>query len=169
MSMGAVIAFELARNLRRLSNVEPRALFVSGRQAPQVPDPDPVTYDLPDEEFKAELRRLEGTPKEILEHAELMELLLPMLRADFKLIQTYKYVDGPVLDCPITAYSGLQDYDIRREDLSPWGEQTSSRFMMHILPGDHFFLRSSQNVLLRLLSRSLLEVIGSARLCNAKI
>lgn len=165
-SMGAVIAFELAHSLRRKYNREPQAIFVSGRRAPQIPDGDPVSYDLPKEEFMEELSRLDGTPREVLEHAELMEMMIPLLRADFQLIQTYNYVADLPLRCPIIVYGGLQDHDVSREMLLPWKELTSSRFALHMLQGDHFFLRSSQTLLLGLLSGELHEVIESSRMNN---
>jgi medium-chain acyl-[acyl-carrier-protein] hydrolase len=158
-SMGAVISFELARYLRRAYGREPHALCASGRRAPHVPDTDPVTYNLPHDEFIEELRRIDGTPTEVLEHAELMELMLPLLRADFQLIQTYEYIEGDPLRCPIFAYGGLQDDEENRERMLKWGEQTESRFKLHMLPGDHFFLRSSQSLLLELLARDLYEVV----------
>lgn len=167
-SMGAVIAFELARRLRRQFGREPQALFASGRRAPQVPNSEPITYDLPDDEFIAELQRLDGTPKEILEHAELMGLLIPLLRADFQLIQTYDYVADVPLRCPITVYGGLQDYEVTPDMLRPWEEQTSAGFGLHMLPGDHFFLRSSQTTLLELLAMDLHEVMSHAHVSTAK-
>jgi medium-chain acyl-[acyl-carrier-protein] hydrolase len=111
-SMRAVIAFELPQCLRRKYDREPQTVFVSGRRAPQIPDSDPVSYNLPKEEFRQELGRLEGTPKEVLEHAELMEMMIPLLRADFQLIHTYNYVADTPLRCPITVYGGLQDHDV---------------------------------------------------------
>src|SRR5262249_1763929 len=87
-SMGATIAFELARALRRGGGREPQAIFVSGRRAPQLPRRGPVTYNLPQDEFIAELVRLKGTPKDVLEQAELMELMFPLLRADFQVVET---------------------------------------------------------------------------------
>jgi surfactin synthase thioesterase subunit len=157
-SMGAVIGFELARCLRQAHGREPYALIASGRRAPHVPDTDPVTYNLPHDEFIEELKRIEGTPSEVLEHAELMELVLPLLRADFQLIQTYEYHEGDPLRCNIFAYCGSQDEEETRELMSKWQEQTLSRFKLHVLPGDHFFLRSSQKLLLELLARDLYEV-----------
>jgi medium-chain acyl-[acyl-carrier-protein] hydrolase len=158
-SMGAIIAFELARYLRGTYGREPHALCASGRRAPHVPDTDPATYNLPHDEFIEELRRIDGTPSEVLEHAELMELMLPLLRADFQLVQTYEYIEGDPLRCPIFAYGGLQDYEETRERMLKWKEQTESRYKLHMLPGDHFFLRSSQSLLLELLARDLYEVI----------
>ena len=89
--MGAMISFELARHLRRHNRPQPVELFVSGRSAPQMPPIEPPTYDLPDEEFRQELRRLKGTPEEVLSHPELMQLMTPILRADFSVCQTYAY------------------------------------------------------------------------------
>jgi len=158
-SMGALIGFELARFLRRQHQRLPEALLVSGSPAPQIPDKYPKTYDLPKDEFIAELHRLGGTPKEALENAELMELMIPVLRADFELIQNYDYSAEAPLACPITAYGGLHDYEVTAEMLAAWKEQTASTFSLHMLPGDHFFLRSCEAILLGLLGRQLLEII----------
>jgi medium-chain acyl-[acyl-carrier-protein] hydrolase len=159
-SMGSIIAFELARFLRRDYGREPYALFASGRRAPHVPATDPATYDLPQDQFLEELRRIDGTPTEVLEHAELMELLIPFVRADFRLIQTYEYTEGDPLSCPIYACCGMQDKEETRELMSKWKEQTESWFKLHMLPGDHFFLRSSESLLLELLAHDLYEVVG---------
>lgn len=83
-SLGALISFELARGLRRRSHALPGALFVSGRKAPQVPPSDPPTFDLPEEDFITELKRLNGTPRELLEDPETLKLFLPTIRADFQ-------------------------------------------------------------------------------------
>ena len=158
-SMGALVAFELACSIRERSNREPLALFVSGRRAPQVPDDKPLTYSLPDPQFIDELRRLQGTPEEVLEHDELMELLLPLLRADFQIVQTYEYLPRKALRCPISVYGGLSDSCETRDRLLAWAQHTSVNLVLHMLPGDHFFLRSSQSLLLEMLARELLEVI----------
>jgi len=162
-SMGAAIAFEVARSVRRSFDREPEVLFVSGRRAPQIPDLKPPTYDLPNDEFIAELRRMNGTPPEVLEHAELMELVSPMLRADFQLIQTYMYDADAPLGCPITVYGGAADSEETNELMSMWRTQTTSGFTVHILPGDHFFLRTSRTRLLGMLSRQLKEVLARGR------
>jgi medium-chain acyl-[acyl-carrier-protein] hydrolase len=154
-SMGASIGFELARRLRRVRAPEPVHLFVSGRRAAQIPMTDPPSYQLPEPVFIEELRRLNGTPQEVLEHPEMMQLLLPVLRADFELIQTYTYEPGPPLACPISAFGGLQDFDASRDLLAPWREQTTGAFSLQLLPGDHFFLHTSRHHLLQLISREL--------------
>ena len=158
-SMGALIAFELARTLRREKGNEPRILFASGRRAPQNLDVSPVTYSLPRDELIMELQRLEGTPREVLEHTELIDLMLPAIRADFQVTQTYKYEEEPALGCPITVFGGLGDREETRRLLGDWKHQTTSRFSLHMLPGDHFFLNSSQAPLLQLLARELTQVL----------
>jgi medium-chain acyl-[acyl-carrier-protein] hydrolase len=161
--MGAVIAFELARRLRRDRGLQPRLLIVSGRRAPQIPDDTAVKYDLPKDELVEELRSIGGTPREVLEHAELMELMLPLIRADFQLIGTYEYNADEPLDCPIRAYAGSQDCEETRELVAQWREQTSSTFALNMVPGDHFFLRSSQYQLLESIHRELGDVILSSK------
>lgn len=155
-SMGGLVSFELTRVLRRKYNLKPTHLFVSGHRAPQLPDPDPPIHTLPDPEFLNELRQLEGTPLEVLENSEMMQLLLPTLRADFTVVETYDYTAEPPLDCPITAFGGLQDQEASYDQLNAWREQTNAAFSLHMLPGNHFFLRSAQASLLELLSQNLL-------------
>jgi medium-chain acyl-[acyl-carrier-protein] hydrolase len=156
-SMGAMIGFELARLLRREGVGAPTHLFVSGRRAPQIPNTDALTYNLPDAELIEQLRRLNGTPPAVLEHPELMQLMLPLLRADFEVVETYRYVDEPPLDCPISAFGGLQDPEVTREQLEAWRAQTTSGFVRRMFDGDHFFLHRAEPLLLRTIARELHE------------
>lgn len=156
-SMGALVGFELTRFLRREEGIGPVGLFVSGCGAPQIPDRNlPTTYDLPDSELLEELRRLNGTPKEVLEHPELMQLMLPLLRADFETIETYTYFPEPPLDCPIAAFGGLRDPKMKREHLELWRDQTTAGFTLRMFNGDHFFLDQAEPELLYALARELL-------------
>jgi medium-chain acyl-[acyl-carrier-protein] hydrolase len=156
-SMGAVLGFELARLLRESHDPEPAHLFVSGRQAPQVADRAAPTYDLPEKELLAELRRLNGTPQEVLDEPELMQVMLPLLRADFEAIQTYAFSGGPPLDCPISAYGGVQDDEIGRDAIQGWCEQTSASCVVRMFPGDHFFLNTARDQILQTISRELYQ------------
>jgi surfactin synthase thioesterase subunit len=162
-SMGALVGFELSRYLRRVQAPVPAQLFVSGRSAPQIVDADPPTYDLPEAEFIQAVRSLNGTPREVLEHPELMSLMIPLLRADFSVCQTYSYTVEPPLDCPITALGGLQDNEVARENLEAWREHTTSDFKLRMLPGDHFFLNSCQAQLLRIVSQGLHQLVRTER------
>jgi medium-chain acyl-[acyl-carrier-protein] hydrolase len=155
-SMGAMISFELARYFSRIHNLEPMHLFVSGRRAPQIPNSDPPTHNLPEPEFIEELRRLKGTPEEVLQSEELLHILLPLLRADFTLCETYSYTHGDALKCPLSAFGGLQDTDISREDIAAWQEQTRGPFKMRFFRGNHFFLQKEQVSLLHALTLDLL-------------
>lgn len=154
-SVGSLICFELARHLRERGGPQPVHLFASGRRAPQLPDTQRVIHDLPEPEFIEELRRLQGTPPEVLEHPELMQLLSPVLRADFSLSEMYAYESGPPLQCPISAFGGLQDEEVGREELEGWKEQTTGRFKLRMMPGNHFFLNDGQHSLLRSIAEDL--------------
>jgi medium-chain acyl-[acyl-carrier-protein] hydrolase len=156
-SLGALVSFELARQLRRLHGVgvQPVHLFVSADRAPQIPYRDLPIHSLPEGQFLVELRRLKGTPREALEDEELMQSMLPVLRADFAVYETYVFSTEPPLNCPISTYGGLQDHKVSRGDLEAWRDQTSVSFSLRMFPGDHFFLNTTQPVLLRVLSQEL--------------
>jgi len=155
-SLGALIAFELARLLRRQGDPQPLCLFVSGRRAPHLPDPRPSTHQLPDGEFIDSIRRLGGTPEELLQNSEVTQLFLPTLRADFALNETYTYrVDEP-LECPIFAFGGAEDPEAGRDEVAAWDAHTSASFSTRMFPGDHFFVNSSRVLLSRLVFRHLL-------------
>jgi medium-chain acyl-[acyl-carrier-protein] hydrolase len=154
-SMGGLISFELARQLRRQHAPEPRHLLISAHRAAHLPDPDAPIYDLPDHQFLEKLRELKGTPEAVLEHTELMQVLIPILRADFAICETYIYRPEKPLTCPITAFGGLEDLQVSHDELQGWRDQTLEKFELHMLPGDHFFVNSRQAELLQLLPRYL--------------
>jgi medium-chain acyl-[acyl-carrier-protein] hydrolase len=154
-SMGGLVCFQLARFLRQNYGLIPSHLFVSGRGAPHFPRQEPPIHGLPEPDFLEELRRLNGTPEAVLAHLELRSLLLPALRADFAILETYVYTPAPPLDCPITAFGGLQDLEVTCEKLEAWRVQTSASFSLQMIPGDHFFLHSAETFLCQLLSQEL--------------
>lgn len=139
-SMGGLLAFELARTLRRQGGPAPLHLFVSACRAPQLPRVEPPAHRLPDAAFIERLRSLGGTPEAMLANPELMELFLPTLRADFAVSETYGCAPEPPLDCPITAFGGIDDLQVSRQDLAAWRTQTGGPFQVRMLPGAHFFL-----------------------------
>ena len=160
-SLGSLISFELTRRLRRQKAPCPLQLFVSGCRAPQLPNPDPPIHQLPDAEFIEELRCLNGTPKAVLDNPELMELLLPLLRSDIGIYETYVYDHEAPLDCPIFAFGGLEDKEVSREELAAWHDQTRSRFNIQMFPGDHFFLNGKEsNGLLEVISKDIRKITG---------
>jgi len=158
-SMGALISFELVRTLRSNALARPPLrLIVSGRRAPQLPDSNPPTYHLPEADFIAELRRLKGTPEAVLQDPELLHLLLPLLRADFALCETYSYTPESPLTCPISAIGGLQDNEVSPEHIAAWSKQTTNAtFKLRFFAGDHFFLHKERVALLQALTQDLLN------------
>jgi len=154
-SMGAVVAFELARLLRCRQLPLPRILVASGARAPQfrrghVPPPEPT-----EAEFVDALRRLEGTPGEMLDDPEWLRLILPPLREDAAVYHNYVYAEEPPLDCPIRAYGGVDDPNVRREHLEGWREQTTGTFETRLFPGGHFYLQTARAEFLAALARDL--------------
>jgi medium-chain acyl-[acyl-carrier-protein] hydrolase len=154
-SLGAKLAFELTRLLRREQGPEPLHLFVSGHGAPHRPETGQPIHALPDAEFIREVKRYEGMPQELLESVELMRYLTPILRADFSVNESYVYTQEPPLGSSITAYGGLRDDKVSREDIEAWREQTDASFESLMFPGGHFFLQTESLFVLRELSREL--------------
>ncbi len=154
-SMGATISFELARRLRREKLTGPVHLFISGRQAPQMPRSMPIIHHLPRTEFIDELRVYQGIPEVVFQEAELMELLLPVIRADFTLVETYVHTAEDTLTCPISAFAGQEDETTPIDEVDLWRTQTSGRFTMRVYPGDHFFLRDVETSLLQAITHDL--------------
>lgn len=154
-SMGALIGFELARELRRRSLPTPERLYVSAFRAPHTPSPHSPLHVLPDAEFLAELARLDGAPEEIWQDVELRQLMLPVLRADFALCESYSYVEEPPLDCSIVVFGGLDDREVGRDALRAWEKHTNASCRLAMVPGNHFFIHSSRSALLQTLAQDL--------------
>jgi medium-chain acyl-[acyl-carrier-protein] hydrolase len=156
-SMGAAIAFELARELRRRGaggGPAPAHLVVSACPAPHLPDTD-GTHALPDAEIIDHLRVLGGMSEEILANRELMEMILPVFRADAAVTETHAHAEEAPLDVPITAIGGLDDDKAPRADLEAWRRHTRAAFALEMLPGGHFFLQTARPGLLAVLARAL--------------
>jgi len=151
-SMGALIAFELAGRLRSAGR-EPVRLFVSGARAPHLPRRwARDRHTLSDREFVSTVRQLGGMPPEVLDSPDLLDLVLPALRGDFALVETYTARAGPVLRCPLSAFGGVEDGDVGHDDLVAWSRHTTGPSRTHLLPGGHFFVRSSRESLLRIVA-----------------
>ncbi|MFO7587674.1 MAG: alpha/beta fold hydrolase [Gemmatimonadota bacterium] len=159
-SMGALLAFELARSLRRTGANGPVHFFASGHAAPQTPRTDDPLHVLPEDEFVERVRSLEGTADELLEHEEFRRILIPVLRADFAVCETYVHEPGEPLDCGITVFGGVGDPYVDRDTLLGWREHTRGPFALRMLPGGHFFLNTARQALLEAVAR---DLIGGAR------
>ncbi|NOK59261.1 MAG: thioesterase [Chloroflexi bacterium AL-W] len=156
-SMGALISFEVARYLREYHELAPEMLFVAAHRGPQLLHPDPVTHNLSDETFIDKLRRMKGTPRDVLNNTELMALRLPTLRADFTLCGTYTYLDAPPLDCPISAFAGTRDTIAPKAVVDTWREQTCNTFSLRLIAGNHFFIHSALPTMLWAVEHDLQE------------
>ncbi len=165
-SMGALLAFELARSLRSRGLAQPERIFVSAFRAPHLPERRPPLYKLPDPVLKAELLRLDGTPAEVLRQPDLMETLLPALRADLEVIDRYRYIAEPPLACPVSCFGGLTDRRVTRPDLTGWRRHTSAEFRLRFFPGAHFYLYKMPVLVQRAICADLgLAVANAAKVC----
>ncbi|MFD7612812.1 thioesterase II family protein [Streptomyces sp. NPDC059828] len=160
-SMGALLAYELTHELVAVGR-PPVHLVVSGYGGPQLPRPSVygVVHRLPDDRLAQHVEALQGTAGEVLEHPELLKLLLPVLRADYELCETYRFVGRPPLPVPVTALGGIEDPSTTDSLLGAWGELTTERFTATRFPGGHFYLteqldevtRAARDAALRLAS-----------------
>ncbi|GET40862.1 thioesterase II family protein [Microseira wollei] len=154
-SMGALISFALARELRRQNKIAPVHLFVSAYRAPQLATP---IADLTDEVFDSlvmeELRLAGGIP-DFLENERVMQKLLPTIRADMRIVKTYTYSPEAPLDCPISVFGGTEDALVSQSQLSAWREQTRTSFELQLFPGNHFFCNENRKCFLDALSKKL--------------
>ncbi|CDM92286.1 Thioesterase (modular protein) [Xenorhabdus bovienii] len=155
-SLGCRVAFELACKLQSCGYPVPVHFFVSGCTAPHLRHNFPDTHDLPHDEFIRELRKMNGATDEVLLNSELMDFLLPVLKADFKMAETYQ-AKRCLLKSPITVLSGDSDPDIKPIELYAWSELSSESLTVQYIPGDHFFIDQNKEkvieVMLALLSQ----------------
>ena len=155
-SMGAILAYEIARELRQRRLPTPEQLYVSGRRAPTLPNFDPPLHPLPDREFIAELkRRFAGLPAVILAEPELLALFLPILRADLTMLERHEFRTDTVLDVPIMACGGQDDPQTLPDALAAWRELTTGEFAMRHFPGGHFYLHEQRDSFLPVLAGEL--------------
>jgi medium-chain acyl-[acyl-carrier-protein] hydrolase len=161
-SMGALVGFELVRELRRRGHRLPAHLFVSGYRAPQLPAHEAPLSQLPDAEFISRVRRrYGGIPDLVANNKELMDIFLPILRADFSMTDNYIYKDEVPLQCPITALGGHDDPRVSRDMIVAWSRQTCMEFSTHFFYGGHFFIQDSESEVLGLVNRKLGESLPS--------
>jgi medium-chain acyl-[acyl-carrier-protein] hydrolase len=162
-SLGSLIAFEVTRRLRADGGPMPVQLFLAAHRAAHLPNPHPEIRHLADDEFVAELRRrYDGIPQTVLDNPELLELMLPCLRADFHVYETYEYTAEPPLDCPISAFGAEADAYVRTPEVAGWRDQTRARFRMRVVPGNHFFVQTHRDLVLAAVADDLSEAAREA-------
>ncbi len=153
-STGALVAFELARALREKKMPVPVFLFVAAARAPHIPEPFPL-HDLPDDKFIEGLKRFSGTPDVVLQNREVMDFYMPLLRADLAIEETYRHISSSPLDIPIAAFYGSDDKEGGKEVVAPWEQYTSQTFSLHEITGGHFFLKTSVQSMMLIVSQKL--------------
>ena len=158
-SMGAVLAFETARRLQARGAPLPLRLVVSGFALGRPRDEAPW-HRRPDAEFTAALQALGGTTADVLQHQALMELMLPTLRADFEIAETYHPPAGPRLRCGITALAGDADPEAPPGAMHAWGRETDAGFETHLLHGGHFFITERVDEIVKIVCRATATVAG---------
>ena len=141
-SMGATIAYELACALPPEVRPNLKHLFVSARRAPTVPPALELLHTLDNDALKDRLRELGGTAQAVLDSHDLMNMLLPMVRADFTLVETHRATQQ-CLPVDITAFVGLQDMGATPDHMRGWSQATSKSFELKAFEGGHFFLEAA--------------------------
>jgi len=163
-SFGALLAFEFAPQLRRAQLPAPLHLYLSGRPAPQLPDLAPPLHDLPDAELIDGIQqRYGGIPQQVIECPELMEIFLPVLRADFAAVETYPYQPQDPFDLPITCYGGTADRMTPYASLLAWQAHTRGLFDTSMFPGGHFYLQEHRDAFLHKFAGDLSRVLDEHR------
>lgn len=151
-SMGAVLAYETTRRLDR-NGTAPKALFVSGRRSPTTFRSESV-HRRDDAGLLSEVRRLSGTESQLLADEEIVQMVLPALRNDYRAIETYEYRAGPPVSCPIVALIGDVDPRVDADEARDWQRHTAARFDLRVFPGGHFYLNANQGAIVDLLTES---------------
>jgi surfactin synthase thioesterase subunit len=160
-SMGASLSYEVGVRLEAAGRV-PSRVFASGRRAPSTVRDEKV-HQRDDNGLIAELRRLSGTAQQIFGDEELMRMVLPAIRNDYRAAETYRHAGGPRLSCPITALTGMSDPKATLAEVRAWADHTDDEFELRTYPGGHFFLLDHAAEVIRLIDDRLRERVGALR------
>jgi surfactin synthase thioesterase subunit len=147
-SVGALVAFELVREMRREGLPPPARLLISGRQAPHLASQAGLISDLPDAALLDVIRNLGGTPAVVLDDPELVGMFLPALRADLEMNECYQYVKDDALDTPITAFAAASDERVLPAGVDAWAMHTARRFTLVPVEGGHFAITTQPRLVI---------------------
>lgn len=161
-SMGAIVSWEVARELVRRGLPAPVWLFVSGCRPPHMPD-ETCFWLLSDDELIDEIRKMDGTPRAVLENRDLMQLLLPTIRADFAVLENRQFQAPEPVDVPITVFGGAEDARVRPEHLAGWRELTRAECETHVFAGGHLFLREERDAILSIMEARIAAALTARR------
>ncbi|MGK5440467.1 thioesterase II family protein [Micromonospora sp. URMC 105] len=158
-SLGAVLAYEVALRMREAGLPDPVRLFASARRAPSRYRDERV-HRLGDADIIEQLRRLSGTHADTLADPDLIQLILPAVRSDYRAIETYRHRPEAVLDCPVTVLTGADDPVVSADEAADWRRHTTGEIDVHTFPGGHFFLVDHAPAVTELLARSLTATVA---------
>lgn len=153
-SMGASVGYLLARKIRDENRASPVHLFMSGRRGPSC-ESDKQSHTLPDDLFLQKVCSYGGIPDEILNEKELLDLFLPIMKADFKAIETYRYHPAEPLSVPMTVMIGESDTEVSKENALNWQKETSSPIVIETFDGGHFFIFQNTEKIMKIIVETL--------------
>jgi len=156
-SMGGIISYELACKTRKENLPEPVHIFFSGRGAPHIPydEDEELFYDLPDDQFKAKIMELGGTPREFFEHPELLEVIMPLMRSDFKIAETYTHTSKIIpFNFDISVFIG-KDEDVNPEQMHGWKDINNKLLSVYYFNGTHFFINDETERIIKIINNTL--------------
>jgi surfactin synthase thioesterase subunit len=170
-SMGSLLAFELALELRRRGTAHPpQRLFLSGRNPPGTPPKLPQIHHLPDPDFRHEIATRYGSlPPELLADPEMLALVTPILRADFKLVDTYRWTAAPPIATPLVVLGGTDDPWTTPAELDQWRALTRSGCQVHLFRGGHFFPQTARDAVIAAVRKELHAASGAPTGCDARL
>lgn len=157
-SMGCMLAYELCHKISEERLPSPLHVFFSGRQAPNIISDKEISYKLPRDEFKQKIIELGGTPDELFENEELFDLFLPILKADFKIVEEYEYIKKRKLDCNITILYGKEEHS-NIIDITDWKKHTERNCSTFSFEGGHFFINDKIDEVLKVINNILINYI----------
>jgi medium-chain acyl-[acyl-carrier-protein] hydrolase len=158
-SLGALLAYEVERFFEEEFNIRAQLLIVSGTCPPHLQKRETVKWNLPAADLLEEIRSLGGTPPELLDNPSVIDFLLPIIRADFRMVETYEWQQRDPLDCPILAMGGISDPGATRDDICAWRCHTNDRFSFSMFEGDHFYIGPAGRDVVRKILRALRDSI----------
>ncbi|EJQ37425.1 hypothetical protein IEE_05211 [Bacillus cereus BAG5X1-1] len=156
-SMGSLLAYELYYKIKEMGHNIPKHIFFSGHRAPNRERKKDISFTLPDEDFKNKIIELGGTPEELISNQELFELFLPILKSDFKIVETYKYKERmDKIECDISVLNGKND-SISLEEVLDWKNHTNGNFRTYYFEGNHFYINHNMEEIMSILNNTLRE------------
>ncbi len=165
-SMGALISYELTKKVKDKYNACPQKLYISAHKAPFLERGGPIMHKLERESFVNELKKMNGIANELLEHTELMDLMIPIIKNDYAVCENYTYQGKEKINVPITAFGGRYDKDIHENDLIKWAEVTNHDFNHYLIEGGHFFITKEKENFIKLFTNILAH--DNAKIINQK-